>query len=114
LLSLNGDLVTRKSEPESIADAIRGNYRFLLVLSKYSHQNDWLSAVISEVVQEEKKRKRQLIFLVLLDSKASIVNSAELSSILEEPKRISFPFDHWTDKDGYNQSLNSLSQVFEG
>jgi hypothetical protein len=91
---------------DTIDEAIRLRDKVLLILSEHSIASDWVEGEVTRGLDEERERKRIILFPVRIDD-AVLETPKPWARLLRGQRNIG-DFCRWKDHDAYQQSLNRL------
>jgi hypothetical protein len=90
----------------TIDQAVRSYDKLLLVLSKHSIDSDWVEREVETASEEERKRKKTMLFPIRLDSAVMKTDQAWAADIRRT--RYIGDFTHWKDHDAYQKAFERL------
>jgi len=95
-----------------IDDAIRSHDKLLLVISKHSINSQWVEKEVETAFEEERKRKRTILFPIRLDSAVMDTNQSWAADI-RRTRHIG-DFTGWENSLSYQKSFDQLVQNLRG
>ncbi|MBI4798609.1 MAG: TIR domain-containing protein [Desulfarculus sp.] len=99
------DLRTGDDILDRIDESIRARDKLLLILSRNSIQSGWVETEVKTAFEEERRRKRDVLFPVRLDDE--VLNTTEPWAAQLRRKRIG-DFTRWKEHDPYQEGLARL------
>ena len=94
-----------------IDQTIRLYDRLLLILSQHSIDSDWVEAEVETALEEERRRKRTVLFPIRLDDGVMETEQAWAAHILRT--RHIGDFRRWKDHDAYREAFDRLLRDLE-
>ena len=91
---------------DSIDDAIGGNDKLILVLSKDSIQSEWVEDEVTKVFAEERIRNKDILLPLRLDNTVMTSNEPWASKV--KNSRNIADFHQWRDNEEYRRLLHRL------
>lgn len=88
---------------DDIDSAIRARDKVIIILSKKSIESDWVEDEVKTAYEEERKRKRVVLFPVRLDDEVMRTNEAWAAKLRVD--RNIGDFRKWMNRESYNVSL---------
>jgi hypothetical protein len=91
---------------DAIDEAIRLRDKVLLVLSEDAIASDWVEGEVTRALDEERERKKPLLFPIRLDD--AVLETKEAWARLLRGQRNIGAFTRWQEHDAYRQALERL------
>jgi uncharacterized protein YjbI with pentapeptide repeats len=89
-----------------IDQSIRLHDKLLVVLSEHSIGSDWVEDEVETAIEEERKRKRTVLFPIRLDE--AVMETREAWAAKIRRTRHIGDFSHWNDHDSYQEAFERL------
>ena len=90
----------------AIDEAIRVRDKVLLILSERSIESDWVEKEVETAFEEERRRKRTVLFPIRLDN--TVMDTSEAWAADIRRTRTIGDFRHWKDHDAYQKAFDRL------
>ena len=90
----------------AIDEAIRVRDKLLLILSERSIESDWVEKEVETAFEEERRRKRTVLFPIRLDN--TVMDTSEAWAADIRRTRTIGDFRHWKDHDAYQKAFDRL------
>jgi hypothetical protein len=91
---------------DALDEAIRLRDKVLLILSKGAIASDWVEGEVTRALDEERERKRPLLFPIRLDD--AVLETKEAWARLLRGQRNIGDFARWKEHDAYGKALERL------
>ena len=91
---------------DAIDEAIRLRDKVLLILSEAAIASDWVEGEVTRALDEERERKRSLLFPIRLDG--AVLATEEAWARLLRGQRHIGDFTYWKQHDAYRKALERL------
>jgi hypothetical protein len=88
---------------DALDEAIRLRDKVLLILSKGAIASDWVEGEVTRALDEERERKRPLLFPIRLDD--AVLETKEAWARLLRGQRHIGDFTRWKEHDAYRKAL---------
>ena len=96
---------------QRIDEAIRLYDKLLLILSEHSIDSDWVEKEVETAFEEERRRKRTVLFPIRLDDLVMETDQA-WAAVIRQTRHIG-DFRRWKDHDAYQEALARLVRDLE-
>jgi hypothetical protein len=91
---------------DTLDEAIRLRDKVLLILSEYAIASDWVEGEVTRALDEERERKRPLLFPIRIDN--AVLETKEAWARLLRGQRHIGDFRRWKEHDAYEKALERL------
>jgi hypothetical protein len=91
---------------DALDEAIRLRDKVLLILSEGAIANDWVEGEVTRALDEERERKRPLLFPIRLDD--AVLETKEAWARLLRGQRNIGDFTRWKEHNAYSKALERL------
>jgi hypothetical protein len=91
---------------DALDEAIRLRDKVLLILSEHAIASDWVEREVTRALDEERERKRPLLFPIRVDN--AVLETKEAWARLLRGERNIGDFTRWKDHDAYQKALDRL------